>query len=250
MLELESSVPNLFNTTNWDGTPDKIPLTFAVDRLSEPESFPVPSGWATDLLTAETLIPEALGNDVLFGEAGDDRLSGNEGNDTLYGGEGNDRLLANDIQIVVDPLDLGLPNTGNDISAGEPTHNFLYGNQGDDTLERTPGANILSGGQNDDLLTGGAGNDALYGDLGKDTLIGIDPDAGMWSLRIGEVDTLTGGAGADTFINPGILDTYLYRDSLVTGGQKELMAIVSGVSGLNLDSPAFIIDSPLMFDID
>lgn len=244
------------------------------------------------------------GNDVLFGETGDDRLYGQEGDDTLCGGEGNDLVLAD-----------GVSYLDRDTSTREPTHDVLYGNQGDDTLEGTPGANILSGGQNDDFLTGGAGNDALYGDLGNDTLIGIDPDVRTGSpglLRIGEVDTLTGGAGADLFIidqfeypwdwagspvvyayddlnettsgegdytlvtdfdptqdiirladfrtyqleeraivgNPAILDTYLYRDSLVAGGQKELIAIVSGVSGLNLDSPTFIVDSPLIFDID
>jgi len=36
-------------------------------------------------------------------------------------------------------------------------------------------------------------NDCLFGDLGNDTLIGVDPAASLPGL--GEIDTLTGGAG-------------------------------------------------------
>ncbi len=80
------------------------------------------------------------------------------------------------------------------------------------------GSDILSGGDGNDLLIGNSGDDFLYGGNGNDILIGTDPttptqtyyynDGGIHffaqsptsSPDADEVDTLTGGAGADTFV--------------------------------------------------
>lgn len=69
---------------------------------------------------------------------------------------------------------------------GAPTrgdgHDELLGESGDD---------LLQGGSGSDLLNGGEGGDTVLGGSGEDFLEGIGDDL--------EVDTLTGGAGVDTF---------------------------------------------------
>lgn len=114
--------------------------------------------------------------DIIFGKNGNDRLIGNLGNDTLFGGNGDDYLE-------------GDPWGGSD-------RDSLFGDNGNDTLRGFGG---------DDYLNGGNGNDTLYGDLGNDKLVGgngndfLDP-TGIGFRGEGEIDVLTGGSGADTFL--------------------------------------------------
>ena len=54
-------------------------------------------------------------------------------------------------------------------------------------------AGKIVGTPGNDVLTGTAGNDSISGKGGDDTINGYDGS-------VGEIDTLTGGAGADTFI--------------------------------------------------
>ncbi|WP_354636243.1 Calx-beta domain-containing protein [Planktothricoides raciborskii] len=150
-----------------------------------------------------------LGNDFLNGNEGDDILNGGDGDDTLHGGKDNDNLLG---------------GTGNDSLCGDLGNDLLNGNEGDDTLLGGDGDDSLYGGKDQDSLSGGAGKDFLWGDLGNDTLsgeenndtlqggggsdllsgdagndilIGVNPDAPNSEP---EIDTLTGGEGADTFV--------------------------------------------------
>jgi Ca2+-binding RTX toxin-like protein len=55
---------------------------------------------------------------------------------------------------------------------------------------------IIYGNSANNALTGGAGSDQLDGRGGKDTLLGTSADA----RGVGEIDTLTGGAGSDRFV--------------------------------------------------
>ncbi|MDA0867130.1 MAG: hypothetical protein O2890_12080, partial [Cyanobacteria bacterium] len=55
-----------------------------------------------------------------------------------------------------------------------------------------------------DTLIGGSGNDSLFGDGGNDILNGTDETAKGYL----EIDTLTGGAGADTFVLGDINQVY------------------------------------------
>lgn len=71
-----------------------------------------------------------------------------------------------------------------DLIRGLAGADFLIGVGGNDTLEGNEGDDILAGGGGADLLQGGDGNDALSGDS---------------SFELAGIDTLTGGAGDDSF---------------------------------------------------
>ena len=110
-------------------------------------------------------------SNTMFGGRGDDALSGMAGNDMLNGGSGNDKL---------------------------------WGGSGNDNLSGGTGNDLLVGGFGADRMDGGAGNDVLLSrsDAGEmvaaqdgTTQIFADESAAFKAVN----DTLTGGAGADTF---------------------------------------------------
>lgn len=124
-------------------------------------------------------------DDFLAGGSGIDELDGDDGNDRLDGGSGDDRLFG----------DLG--------------DDELYGKDGDDSLNggsfddvEFTGDDRLHGGNGNDNLVGAFGNDHLHGGNGDDILNGADGDNmfGGSSLGANEIDILTGGARADTFV--------------------------------------------------
>lgn len=82
---------------------------------------------------------------------------------------------------------------GNDIALG-------YG--GDDSLFGGNDNDELSGGEGNDVIRGGLFFDLLNGDAGDDVLIGVETDPLSFTVSPGwnEIDRLTGGAGADTFV--------------------------------------------------
>lgn len=98
----------------------------------------------------------------------------------------------------------GTPN--NDILQGGNGDNLIQGKNGNDVLLGTLGNDSLYGGNGDDFLSGGQGNDQLFGDSGNDTLYGTSisvNDSGTQGAGKGEIDTLTGGKGKDTFVLGG-----------------------------------------------
>jgi Ca2+-binding RTX toxin-like protein len=121
------------------------------------------------------------GNDNLRGGSGKDSLFGLEGNDLLDGSGGDDVLMG---------------GAGNDSLRGNAGIDFLYGENGRDTIR---------GGTGDDFLHGQADIDTLFGDDGIDYL------DGGFDLSL---DSLTGGTGADIFIN----------HSRFTGGSRPVVA--------------------------
>lgn len=143
----------------------------------------------------------ALSNAISGGD-GDDLLDGGTGLDVLTGGLGDDSYrvdMAGDTVIekagggtdtVVTTLDsYVLPSQ---------VENLSYAGLGNFTGTGNFMANILTGGNGNDLLDGGLDNDQLFGGAGSDTLLGgngIDRlDGGLGA------DTLTGGAHSDIFV--------------------------------------------------
>ncbi|MBF2099273.1 MAG: hypothetical protein IGQ88_13000, partial [Gloeomargaritaceae cyanobacterium C42_A2020_066] len=106
---------------------------------------------------------------ALSGDAGDDSLSGGDRNDVLDGGTGFDILLGGE---------------GADILRGGDDDDTLSGKEGNDTLQGDAGNDSLEGQAGLDNLSGGEGADTLIGSSGSQT---------------NEIDTLTGGNGADFF---------------------------------------------------
>lgn len=165
-----------------------------------------------------------LGDDELWGEAGNDLLKGGHGNDTLSGylgdddlrgGAGDDVLAANDGQDLLNGgagNDLLSGGTGDDTLAGDDGSDYLLGDGGNDSLFGEQGDDFMAGGDGSDVMYGGEGNDIIEGyynpmsaadglfrdtDVrGADSLLG---ELGDDTLIAGSADTLTGGAGADTF---------------------------------------------------
>lgn len=76
-------------------------------------------------------------------------------------------------------------SSGNDVLVGWFGNDKLLGYSGNDSLYGLSGNDTLLGGLGNDYLSGGSGNDVLDG---------------FWWTRNGEVDTLRGGSGADTFV--------------------------------------------------
>ena len=174
------------------------------------------------------------GHDRLFGEGGDDRLFGDANNDYLDGGSGNDKLVG---------------GRGNDTLVGGEGDDYLTGRKGQDTLV---GVSIggdgfrekdwLVGGSNADLFVLGDSTHVFYDD-GRANTAGLADYAFISDFKSNEgdriqlhgsaADYLLGTAPAGTESGQGI---YLLNPA----GKDELIAIVRGNNGLNLDSQAFI----------
>ena len=134
----------------------------------------------------------------------------------ILGTDGNDRLQG----------------TGSE--PNDPTSDAIFGRGGDDTLIGGGGNDFLFGESGNDILTGGFGNDFLYGGDGNDRLEGTgaffpNPTSSR-SRGAGEIDTLIGGSGQDTFQ----LELLTNLDQLPTRG-----AVIYAISPKPKDAPGF-----------
>jgi Ca2+-binding RTX toxin-like protein len=124
-----------------------------------------------------------------YGYGGNDNFWGNSAADSLYGGMGDDSLFGGGED------DYLVGGAGNDYLNGYTGDDSLYGRYGNDTLYGDYGNDILSGGDGNDTLTGTQGDYILLDGRGNDSLVGYS----SYITSI-DFDTLTGGAGADTFV--------------------------------------------------
>lgn len=131
---------------------------------------------------------------------GDDSLDGGQGFDLLFGGSGKDTLL------------------------GGSQEDTLFGGLGND---------YLNGGADDDTLIGGMGNDVLTDTSGNNRFIGVQPGNGFGK---GEIDTLTGGTGDDTFVlgDHNGVTFYNDREKLVGSSGDGLNVPISQAQGYAL----------------
>ena len=156
------------------------------------------------------------GNDSLFGEAGNDRLLGSSGNDNLSGGAGNDRLLSGD---------------------GSERLN------GVNPSDRNAGLNerdILKGGLGADTFVLGDRNQVYYND-GRSNTTGIADYAMIRDFRRGEGDKIQlNGTASNYRIGSAPRGGKNARGIFLrTPGDDELIAIVQGDTGLNLNGQSF-----------
>ncbi|MBD2103658.1 calcium-binding protein [Leptolyngbya sp. FACHB-261] len=99
---------------------------------------------------------------------------------------------------------------GNDYGYQGPGNDYMFGGAGNDYMDGFGGNDYAYGYEGDDTLHGGEGNDYLYGDDGNDVLTGTK--ASEWNAGQGEIDQLTGGFGADTFVLGDFAEAY-YSDA-------------------------------------
>lgn len=177
------------------------------------------------------------GNDSLYGGEGVDNLYGGTGSDYLNGGtEGDSYYVDNVGDIVVEYATTSTYNGGYDYvystisyilganvealkllgtavsGTGNSLNNYIWGNDyanilngkgGNDYLSGYGGNDYLYGEDGDDRLQGNLGNDYLYGGIGNDTLAGASLSYAGETGQ-GNIDSLTGGAGKDTFVLGGV----------------------------------------------
>lgn len=133
-------------------------------------------------LLGDDSIEGFAGDDTIFGNQGEDTIKGQDGNNVMFGGQGNDVIFGgNALTFGVDPED--------------GYNDLIYGNLGSDNLEGSIGDDTIFGGQDRDFILGNDGNDRIFGDLGDDRISG----AGSFNTGSDDIDTLTGGPGADVF---------------------------------------------------
>uniref|UniRef100_UPI003B9C88E5 beta strand repeat-containing protein n=1 Tax=Novosphingobium sp. TaxID=1874826 RepID=UPI003B9C88E5 len=174
------------------------------------------------------------GLDQINGDDGNDTITGSDGvvdpsydiygnlqqgqGDQIYGGSGDDQILA---------------GAGHDYVSGDDGNDTLSGEDGDDHIETGTGQDVVYGGAGNDriyaydyseggsdTLYGGEGNDRIeaasagsqvHGDAGNDQLLSVNSSAIDWFGGDGDdtfqqqngnnaADTMTGGAGYDTYV--------------------------------------------------
>jgi len=202
-----------------------------------------PIGYTADMTGTEG---DDSGGSALRGGGGDETIDGLAGDDTIWGTNGNDTLIGGD---------------GADTLHGGKGADTLYGGAGDDTLHGDQDNDMLYGGSGDDSLQGGSGDDTLYGGSGADTLSGnggadifilgapLDGQADtVTDFNVGQGDVLDlsqviedAGMGG-VAIDAGNLGDYIQFTeaggdttlSVSVGGDTETVAILQGVTGLDV----------------
>ena len=191
-------------------------------------------GQSDDILSGGARNDTVIGNDgqdVVSGNRGNDLLDGGNGKDTINGGEGLDSLYGGEERDLLnggtgdDFLDGG---NGKDTINGGEGLDSLYGDGGRDLLNGGTGDDFLRGGARRDTLTGGLGNDSLNGDTGNDILVGVKPSSagGELGFGAGEIDTLKGGRGRDTFVLGDETNVFYDDGDTLTNGKSDFALIV------------------------
>jgi Ca2+-binding RTX toxin-like protein len=168
----------------------------------------------------DTLIQLGRVNNTFYTSFGNDTVNAGLGIDYVDGG--SDDLEGEDDLLIVDYSagDIGTGMTTTTISSdGSQSYirntldgksldritfrNFerlnVTGTSKNDFIVGYYGNDILKGNAGNDTLIGGDGNDTLEGGDGNDILIGVNSSSELSFPPIDQIDTLTGGAGADEF---------------------------------------------------
>ncbi|MHC4632412.1 MAG: LEPR-XLL domain-containing protein [Planctomycetota bacterium] len=188
----------------------------------------------------DSLIGDEVANS-LIGGPGDDVLTGGQGGDTLDGGDGADTVTeTRDADFILTDAALTIGMEDPDTLWGIEQA-IITGGASQNTADASEFSGLLTfaGGEDDDTLIVGLGRNSFDGGPGDDTLTGGDW-ANLWEITGQDtgrlngdvftgVETLLGGAVADTFV---ILAAVALISKLINGrsGDDEL----KGNDGVNL----------------
>ncbi|MBB2485714.1 hypothetical protein H5407_10835 [Mitsuaria sp. WAJ17] len=145
-------------------------------------------GNSIDAGDGDDTVLAGAGDDRVEGGAGDDDIQGGSGHDNLGGGAGKDVILGDGWGFREPTSGMGAnieyaAKPGADLIDGGDDEDVIYGQQGGDTLLGGNGDDIVFGDRNmlpqatvltdaDDLIDGGDGNDSLRGEAGSDLIRG------------------------------------------------------------------------------
>lgn len=114
--------------------------------------------------------------------------------------------------------ELFIGDSEDDIAVGYGGNDNLYGYDGQDWLVGDTTSTTVSA-TGDDYLFGGSGNDTLNGGAGNDYLDGAFDNIAdsNWLKERVNFDTLTGGAGSDTFVLGNTYGSLYYNTDIQIG---------------------------------
>ncbi|NMG18330.1 calcium-binding protein [Brasilonema bromeliae] len=238
VIELDGGAGIDTLSVNLSGKKDSISLfSFSSTQENPYQSFSIADGTVSiknfeifkDIITGngDDFLTQLGRVDNIFATGGgNDTVDAGLGFDNVDGGDLNDLLYINyslsdtgsGMSMTVDPLKLvgsasrTKGGTSSELLDKINFSNFerfnITGTSKADTIMGGDGADILRGSGGDDTLIGNRGNDQLFGGDGNDILQGTN----YISYLIGgggefknydypkDIDTLTGGTGADTFV--------------------------------------------------
>ena len=167
------------------------------------------------------------GNDVLIGAGGGDLLNGGAGADNMIGAGGADTYIVDDAGDTVTESDSAVATGGIDLV--RTSVNFTLGANVENLFARSASGGQISANV---VLNGNALANSVFGSNGNDVLYGGDDTTGTGATATGQVDTLQGGAGNDTYIIRGAGDDVILdaaSDTLAgtVGGTDQVIVVAS-----------------------
>jgi Ca2+-binding RTX toxin-like protein len=199
----------------------------------------------------ETADGDQGGVDDLHGNQGDDVILGGAGADTLSGdadtAEGVGALALAGTMALTAGTDIILGDNGVVVrrdGSGEVNDVYSLSSNvgGADIITGGDGDNIIIGGAMQDRITGGSGNEIILGDSGRVlrdqdevvTLVKTDED------HLGAVDEIDGGAGSDVILGGagGDMISAMLGDNIILGDAGEVHLNNPGANDIFTTSPA------------
>jgi Ca2+-binding RTX toxin-like protein len=190
------------------------------------------------------VIDGAVGNDVIDGGSGNDVIYGGEGLDLLFGGAGNDMVNAGNGDDIIGNGD----GRGNDtfdggqgvdiVRYGSAVSSIIVALAEGQTAGTASGTDIGSdlllnienviGGAGADNITGNSARNAIDGGAGNDIICGTQR---VVNGGRGQIDTLTGGVGADIFVIGGVTAGRFYDDGAIGAGRNDYALVTDFTVG-------------------
>ncbi|MDD1458412.1 calcium-binding protein, partial [Dolichospermum sp. ST_sed7] len=191
-------------------------------------------------------------NDTISTGNGDDTINAGLGNDTVNGGTGNDLLIldySSNTYTGTSPqsgISSSVSNNGNggfngfyraysntslnydqvnfsnierfQITGTGAKDNIVTGD-GNDTINSGAGNDTINASGGNDSINTGDGNDSINGGDGNDTIDGVN--GASLTPGLGEIDSLTGGTGSDSFILGNATKAYYDDGNTLTNGSSD-----------------------------